>query len=365
MATPKDTIWPIEPHTLAKHEILRRYLGAWFPILGKYHRHIIYIDGFCGPGKYTGGEPGSPIIALQEAAKQNTRLQQNTVTFLFNDEDPDRVAHLQHELGLLTTPRNFNIRVATGSFETQFRRLLDRMDAQGLQLVPTFAFIDPFGFEGVPFELVQRLLQNSHTEVFLNIMLDSVNRFLEHPNAQIRQHIVDLFGTPNVLKIANQSENRIRDLLLLYQRQLAGHAKFVRYFEMRNRDNRTVYYLFFATNHPLGHLKMKEAFWRVDPSSGFRFSDATNPNQLILFEVDESPKLAQQLKQRFHSQQLAIEDVRKFTEDETPFLRTHMRAALTLLEQQDEIKVKELKRDGKKRMANTFPDEVIITFPRK
>ena len=28
-----DTVWQIEEHTKAKHEILRRYLSAWFPIL--------------------------------------------------------------------------------------------------------------------------------------------------------------------------------------------------------------------------------------------------------------------------------------------------------------------------------------------
>ena len=28
-----DVIWQLEPHTKAKHELLRYYLGAWFPIL--------------------------------------------------------------------------------------------------------------------------------------------------------------------------------------------------------------------------------------------------------------------------------------------------------------------------------------------
>ena len=64
---PKDTIWPIEPHTCAKHQILRKYLDAWLPILGTYNKRIVYIDGFAGPGEYKGGEPGSPIIALEAA----------------------------------------------------------------------------------------------------------------------------------------------------------------------------------------------------------------------------------------------------------------------------------------------------------
>lgn len=33
VSLPKDTRWQIEPHTVAKHQILRKYLDAWFPIL--------------------------------------------------------------------------------------------------------------------------------------------------------------------------------------------------------------------------------------------------------------------------------------------------------------------------------------------
>src|SRR5260370_317329 len=33
MTKPLETIWPIEPLTAKKHEILRRYFQAWLPIL--------------------------------------------------------------------------------------------------------------------------------------------------------------------------------------------------------------------------------------------------------------------------------------------------------------------------------------------
>ena len=67
MSAPRTTLWAIEPHTRAKHEILRRYLEAWTPILASSHRVILYVDGFAGPGAYAGGEEGSPIIALNGA----------------------------------------------------------------------------------------------------------------------------------------------------------------------------------------------------------------------------------------------------------------------------------------------------------
>ncbi|HIE56553.1 MAG TPA: three-Cys-motif partner protein TcmP [Chromatiaceae bacterium] len=333
MATPKKTTWKMEPHTQAKHEILRRYLGAWFPILGKHNERILYIDGFCGPGRYDDGEVGSPILALQEAKKHQDRLSQNQLTFFFVDERPDRIAQLNSELKRVDIPDNFKLEIIAGTFERQFRNLLDNFDDSEMQTSPTFAFIDPFGFKGIPFELVRRLLEKPRTEVFINIMADSINRFLEHPDDATRQHIIDLFGTSDALKIAD-SRNRIEALRLLYQSQLKQHARFVRYFEMRNMKNRPIYYLFFATNNPLGHLKMKDAFWKVDSSSGLRFSDATNPHQLVLFELDESETLAKELQHRFANQKLPVRQVREYVENETSFLSSHMKKVLLLLEQE-------------------------------
>ena len=85
MAIPTKTIWPLDPHTLAKHEILRRYLQCWFPILNTYHGRIIYVDGFCGPGRYSKGESGSPIIALEVATTHRKALGGELV-FWFIDE---------------------------------------------------------------------------------------------------------------------------------------------------------------------------------------------------------------------------------------------------------------------------------------
>src|SRR5271156_6469010 len=60
-------LWEASPHTLAKLEIVGRYLDVWFLILGSNpkNRRLVYIDGFAGPGRYTNTEKSSPIVALQ------------------------------------------------------------------------------------------------------------------------------------------------------------------------------------------------------------------------------------------------------------------------------------------------------------
>ena len=48
-------LWEASPHTLAKLEIIERYLYLWFTIVGSNsnNQRLAYIDGFAGPGRYT------------------------------------------------------------------------------------------------------------------------------------------------------------------------------------------------------------------------------------------------------------------------------------------------------------------------
>jgi len=63
--------WVYKEHTRIKHELLRKYLYAWIIKLGKFHRKVIFFDGFAGRGEYTDEKTGkvltlgSPIIDLQ------------------------------------------------------------------------------------------------------------------------------------------------------------------------------------------------------------------------------------------------------------------------------------------------------------
>jgi three-Cys-motif partner protein len=119
VAVPKDTIWPIEPHTSAKHQILRKYLDAWLPILGTYNKRIIYVDGFAGPGRYTGGEPGSPIVALEAALTHQAKLPGELV-FLFIEKKTDRADHLSAEIAKLQLTPSFKVQVQRGSFADEY-----------------------------------------------------------------------------------------------------------------------------------------------------------------------------------------------------------------------------------------------------
>src|SRR4051812_27083349 len=65
----QPTVWKADPHTIAKIAILKGYLTAWFPILGRGrpNQDLLYVDGFAGPGVYTNYPTGSPLVALEAA----------------------------------------------------------------------------------------------------------------------------------------------------------------------------------------------------------------------------------------------------------------------------------------------------------
>jgi len=362
MSIPNTTLWDIEPHTVAKHEILRRYLGAWFAIQDKYNPRIVYLDGFCGPGRYRGGEPGSPLIALDVAINHRKGLSGELV-FWFVDVHQDRIDHLKKELGNLQTPKHFIISADCGRFDKILTSALDALAMENAAPAPTFAFIDPFGFSGIPFRLIERLLSYPKCEVFITFMADSVNRWLILDNPVDRNHLKELLGTEEIECILSNSTRRIEQIRDFYQAQLKSAARFVRYFEMRNEINRPIYYLFFASNNRLGHVKMKEAMWRVDSSGIFCFSDATDPKQHVIFNEPDLGSLRDDIRRHFGNQKgVDCREICLFTEDDTAFIRTHMNAVLAGMESDKTLLVNPLKADGSKRRKGSFPDGVLVDF---
>jgi len=319
------TVWDLEPHTAAKHAILLRYLQAWIPILSSAHGRVVYIDGFAGPGVYSRGEDGSPIIALKAALAHASRIK-GEMAFLFIELDPARKQSLERSVGALSLPSNFHVTIHLGKFDETIWGLLDDLDRTGGELAPTFAFLDPFGFSHTPFSLVKRLVAHPRCEVLITFMYEEINRFLSQE--QVPQHFDSLFGCPawaqaRQLVIPRERKTFLRDL---YRRQLEEEAgvKFVRSFEMLNRDNRTDYFLFFGSNSIEGLKKMKEAMWKVDETGTFQFSDATDPNQSVLFEAGpDSADLRRRLLEAFRGRDVTIGEIEEFVLTRTPYRETH------------------------------------------
>ena len=305
------------------------------PILGmgKFQK-ILYIDGFAGPGRYSQGEDGSPIIALKTA--MNQPLITSDIGFLFVEEHAERASVLIAAVNELNLLSNFTVKIfPEKTFEQAMEELLKAAGAKNKPLPPTFAFIDPFGWSGVPFDAVSSILQNPSCEVLVTFMYEEINRFIGHPDQE--ENFDSFFGTDAWREVISipVPRQRNRQLHDLYMNQLrdSAQAKYVRSFEMRNDKDVTDYYLFYATNNILGLKKMKEAMWKVDASGEFRFSDATDPQQSVFF-IDEPQfgDLQTQLVARYLGEETTVGGVEEFVVAETAFRETHYKSLLKQME---------------------------------
>lgn len=128
---PRGTIWELEPHTAAKHEILRRYLQAWVPILSQGNfPHLVLVDGFAGPGRYSRGEEGSPVIAIKAVIEQPRPIRAK-VDFHFIELDEGRATHLESEIGRLSHQSNVTTTIHGGkSFQECVSHSLGQLCAE-------------------------------------------------------------------------------------------------------------------------------------------------------------------------------------------------------------------------------------------
>jgi three-Cys-motif partner protein len=280
--------------------------------------------------------------------------------FLFVEEANDRADHLRKQVALRTLPANFSVIIEGGiTFEAALEKRYSEF-MRGGRLIPTFAFIDPFGWTGAPFNLVKMILAQRNCEVFVNFMYEEINRFIGHPD-QIT-NFNDFFGTDAWKRCVDEIDPRKRNSCLhdlyLHKLRAAANNVFVRSFEMSNARDVTDYYLFYATKELLGLKKMKEAMWKTDESGEFRFSDATDPNQLVLFE--KAPKLAALqacVLVAFSSKEVSVADIERFVVVDTAFRETHYKGILKALEKEGRLKVVHAP-PGRK--IGTFPDPGIV-----
>jgi three-Cys-motif partner protein len=360
--TEKRIVWRLEPHTKGKHEVLRHYLGAWFPILGSALGRIVFIDGFAGPGEYAGGEQGSPLIALEVFCKHRAKLKA-AVTFAFIEKDQARAGHLKKLIDERrpTLPPKCQVDVLTGAFDQTMTSVLDMLDSQRRELAPAFVMIDPFGVSGTPMEVLKRILRGGQTEVYISFMYEYINRFKVTP--EFEQPLTDLFGTTDWRKGVGLEGQAKKDFFYgLYESQLrkAG-AKHVLHFDLYE-NGRLIYAIFFATQHWLGADRMKQAIWKIAPFGEFAFR-GTRSTQLTLGlgAVDYSP-LKTALQTKFHGKGwVSIEQVLEFVgSDQTDFHTGQVKKnVLAPLEDQGLIEIDSKTRT---RRRHTFPSHTRLRF---
>jgi len=352
------------PHVVAKHALLAGYLSAWFSILGKgRYPRLVYVDGFAGPGKFEDRTDGSPVRALKVARGFVPPLSAE-LHFFFIEKSRAFAEHLKREIPALQLPQNFKWKVEQGTFEEVVPAILDELDRGELAGAPVFAFVDPFGVKGAPFDLIRRILARPSSEVFVTFMNEGVRRCIEgYP-----QHVDALLGAEGASESIARATDKVASARQLYRGALDSTRAHVCVFQVRDARNRPIYDLFFATHSERGLIKMKEAMWKVDRSGFFLFSDAKDPAQQSFFSEIPGERFAPLLWEKFKGRRVNIEEIVRFADLSPTYLSSHARAAIQAMERAHGVSGKHVRverapcKGGRRASLRQFPIGTTVEF---
>ncbi|SHH31603.1 three-Cys-motif partner protein [Jatrophihabitans endophyticus] len=359
-------LWDRPPHTGAKHDLLRSYLGAWFPIMAKYNGRVLYYDAFGGPGKYRGGEPGSPLIALQTLVEHShfASMSGTQFVFLINEQDSGCAEHLEAEIEAFKAahqpwPSNVVIQVNNETFVDLTTSMIDDFDERAVKMAPTFAFVDPVGVKETPMAVLARLSNYPKAEMLVYFAHEFVVRFCS--SGEVDERLDDLFGTDEY-KAGGDLTGRRRSQFIhdLYKRQLHDVCEFpyIQSFEMWDGRGKRLYDLYYCTHDTTGLDRMKAAMWKVAPSGDFSFRDRFADQDVIFAETPDTGPLRQELLDHFRGRTVTIQEVIDHVVAETPYTSSHVKR-LTLAPMQHDGLIS----SPNQKRARQFPDGTLIQFP--
>ena len=326
---PEQTTWEASPHTLAKIAILRNYLARYYRILGRSSRQtLLYIDGFAGPDEYTNEAHGSPTTALTEIAQAISELGNNwmagSVHCVFIEQRQDRFEHLKMQVRKFPIHPKLHIHLYNSSFVEGLQNIKREVSSPFNSHDPLFVFIDPFGATGVPFEIIAEILVSPSSEVLINLDADGIARiFQAGESANATAILNEVFGDNSWHDVLHRHYSNSRlgeEVLALYKQKLRSLSgvKYVFPFEMCSQSGALNYYLVFASKHPRGLIKMKEAMKKIDQDGSYRFSDGSI-DQAVVFRFDDLLEYAQRLHGQFAGQKALYAELLDYTLNETPF----------------------------------------------
>ncbi len=361
------TIWHAEPHTFAKHRILKTYLEAWAPILSNYlkkirsrKKYLLFVDGFAGPGIYEDGEDGSPILALN-AILEHTFNFPTPLRFIFIENDRERYRCLHDRIEemkavIAGSDKICKVDVIEAECEDRINGLMNKCEESSVSLDPAFFFLDQFGYSQVSMRLIKRLMSNKMCEVFSYFHWDGLNRFLE--KEEIRDSVDEVYGGKEWREVF-QLDYKARSSFMLERYKMAlkekAGAKYVLSFAMKDKTGKLISWLFFSTNNIKGLVKMKEAMWKVGSKGGFYFSDKDDPRQLKMYSSYDDDLLTYDLFSKFDGQTVKVSQIEEFVLTETPAHK--FRKLLKRLEKDERIEVVD---PPKNRRKGSFKDPNLL-----
>jgi len=353
-----------------KARIVQKYFYAWanviMPTAENSGGRIAYIDLYAGPGRYKDGAASTPLLVLEHAIAY-PRLASMLVTLL-NDSDMNKTSTLQNEIDALPNVGKLKHKpvVSCGEIDEEAERYFNQA-----KLVPSFSFIDPFGYKGLSLKIIRGVIKDWGCDCVFFFNYNRINAGIG--NHAVTDHMDALFGKTRAdalrAKLPDLSPE-LREALILEElaaeiRALGG--TFVLPFTFRNASGtRTSHKLIFVSKSFKGYSIMKDIMAKESstedqgvPSLTYSPADRSMP---LLFSLQRPlDQLREALLKDFDGQELSVWQIYERHSVDTPYVLKNYKEILAALEAEGKVAVRTLKGSRRK---GTFPNHLVVSFPR-
>lgn len=324
-----------------KTKIVVDYFAAWSNIMRTKSRveKIGYLDFFSGPGTYEDGTESTPLQIARKVIS-DARLCKITM-MLFEDKDPEAAQSLSKALAQLEGIDKLNFAPKISHGESARKQIEEYFQSRAI--VPTFMFLDPFGYAGLTRDLMQAILKDWGCDIAFYFNLNRINAAVR--NSKVRSHMDDLFGNERVEStkraLAARPDEATRERILLDGMRDALYeigAKHVLRYRFRRDTGGIDHHLVFATKNLDPAQKIMKSI--MAGASTIRDSDGVasfefdpSPPSATLPLADETPtqRLARELLQAFRGKKLTVAEVYGAHNEGTPFTIGNYQQALRIL----------------------------------
>jgi three-Cys-motif partner protein len=355
-----------------KAQIVAEYFSVWAKIIlskmdDSQDNRIAYIDLFAGPGRYNDGTKSTPLLVLENAI-QNPMMRERLVT-IFNDGTKENAESLKKVIYSLAGIETLKHKPKVGAEEVD-EKIVQKLDSSNL--IPTFFFVDPWGYKGLSLGLIKAVIKNWGSDCIFFFNYNRINMGIN--NELVAPHMNELFGKERADRLREQlaslspadREAAIGEALMEALQELGG--KYVLPFCFKGENGkRTSHHLVFVTKHPLGYGIMKDIMARHSseheqgvPSLGYVPASALHPK---LFELNRPlDDLEGMLLEEFDGQTRTTIQIFERHNVGRRYVLKNYKAVLLSMDERGLIKTDPPKERRKK---NTFADTVKVTFPDK
>ena len=270
---------PFTEATMLKLDIFRRCFREWFPVFVHHPsvKQIFIYDMFAGSGADSEGNPGSPIILLEEARGNERQhcvtLANNNkhVVFGFNEKEKEKKELLdkakddfflkcKSECPLEKCVYSNAIYCKDTSFgeimeSDKFRKVLANKN------YAKFVLLDQYGFSQITKDVFLKLVTSPLTDFIFFISSSFIKRFRD-------VDAVKTYIDTNRLDFEEKKPKECHRIIANYFRNLipADKEYYIHHFTIQKGTN--YYGLIFGTSHSLGMEKFVKVCWMEDENSG-------------------------------------------------------------------------------------------------